>query len=313
MIGIRRGRVRTPVVLSASEGPAARERSRAALHFQKVSEKPIQTDADRPKSRKSRPRKSFDFKVYKNEAVKARLQELFNGKCAYCESYYAGVHPVDVEHWRPKAEIEPEEWEGSDPLTGYWFLASDWDNLLPSCIDCNRARSQKDLGGVGTRLMGKANLFPIERDSSRARCKDDLAGERPLLLNPCEDNPTDHIECDASDPSILRPYADSVKGQRSIDVYGLNRAGLVVARRERLAKIRLHLYELKTLCDLARRTQSVLEKSIIEDLMGYEMRALAAFRKEDEPFTMMSRAVIDAFMKETFKPSEIEQTEGPIA
>ena len=53
---------------------------------------------------------AFDFARYKEASVKTALEKLFHGKCAYCESFYAGLQPVDVEHYRPKGEVEGGDW-----------------------------------------------------------------------------------------------------------------------------------------------------------------------------------------------------------
>ncbi|WP_314961798.1 hypothetical protein [Bradyrhizobium cosmicum] len=79
----------------------------------------------------STKRKAFPFQAYKAEGVKKRLEELFHGKCAYCESLYASQAPVDVEHYRPKGRVKDEH---AHP--GYWWLASEWTNLLPASITC---------------------------------------------------------------------------------------------------------------------------------------------------------------------------------
>lgn len=81
--------------------------------------------------------KAPTFAVYKTDGVRKRLDELFHGKCAYCESFYASTAPVDVEHYRPKGAVHEDA-----AHQGYWWLGMDWDNLLPSCIDCNRKRKQ---------------------------------------------------------------------------------------------------------------------------------------------------------------------------
>jgi hypothetical protein len=308
VIRVFRELVRPPAILTEAEGSADRERRKAREHFTMA---PPATPAPGEElGTKGKKRTTFEFKIYKDDGIRAKLEDLFHGKCAYCESYYAGVHPVDVEHWRPKAEVTPEPWEGNERLPGYWFLASDWDNLLPSCIDCNRARSQKDVSDrLG--LLGKANRFPIEPGLRRASTKADLESERPLLLNPCRDDPAEHLQCDPADPAIVRARGGSLKGQQSIDVYGLNRAGLAVARRERLTKIRLHLYQLRMLSQLRERSTSALEQRILDDLRDYELRALEAFRRDDEPFAMMSRAVIDEFMTRMYGPrAEAGKTEA---
>jgi uncharacterized protein (TIGR02646 family) len=78
--------------------------------------------------------------VYKDGAVKAALDAMFHGKCAYCEFMYIGGMPVDIEHFRPKGAVIVG---GKMRKPGYYWLAAKWENLLPSCIDCNRKRDQE--------------------------------------------------------------------------------------------------------------------------------------------------------------------------
>lgn len=154
---------------------------------------------------------SYDFDRYRSADVKRALDEIFHGKCAYCESFYAKTQPVDVEHYRPKGKVD-----GDDDHRGYWWLAMDWENLLPSCIDCNRKRGQRtprpdqqatmvalndnsDFARGKDFNTGKQSAFPLDTDSPRARWDDDatkdidLARERRLLLDPTRDNPDDHL------------------------------------------------------------------------------------------------------------------------
>lgn len=210
--------------------------------------------------------KAYPFSVYKDASVKAALESLFHGKCAYCESYFAGTQPVDVEHYRPKGAVE-----GIESHRGYWWLAMRWDNLLPSCIDCNRRRVQKislppeeqinapgepsrlglaklgayrDLDRTQSAKVGKASVFPLSDEKTRAFQPDQEANEARLLLDPTRDNPDDHLifAVDRRHPLSLvypRPLAEpaagsgvagSAMGRMSIHYYGLNRLGLVQAR-----------------------------------------------------------------------------------
>lgn len=147
----------------------------------------------------------FEFSRYKENAVKAELERLFYGKCAYCESFYGSTQPVDVEHYRPKGEVE-----GIGDHPGYYWLAMDWNNLLPSCIDCNRRRQQRApdaaVGSVVKLLssgefdrtkkisLGKSSAFPLETEVGRARRPaDQLQAERRLLIDPASDNPREHL------------------------------------------------------------------------------------------------------------------------
>ena len=51
-----------------------------------------------------------------------------------------------MEHYRPKARVSTEQ--GDKP--GYYWLAARWENLLPSCTDCNSPRKQV-MAGVTVR------------------------------------------------------------------------------------------------------------------------------------------------------------------
>jgi len=214
-------------------------------------------------------RKAFDFIAYKADDVKRRLEELFHGKCAYCESRYASQAPVDVEHYRPKGSVE-----GDAAHPGYWWLAAEWTNLLPSCVDCNRRRKQSvpvhSSGLVQLRqqmLTGKQDAFPIAGVRASGEV-DDVMAERAFLLDPTRDDPDLHLafwlEDDrasgvaypladahpaapalpvaANDPATIVVAADrdriSIRGAVSIQVYGLNRLALVQERARLLQQLR---------------------------------------------------------------------------
>src|SRR5262249_38675962 len=88
-----------------------------------------------------------------NAALYSRYKDflirLFNGKCAYCESKFTVSQPGDVEHFRPKGRVVDDNFKpirvqhptkGEIEHPGYYWLAYEWKNLLPSCADCNRFR-----------------------------------------------------------------------------------------------------------------------------------------------------------------------------
>ncbi len=107
---------------------------------------------------------SYDFVRYREDEVSEALEALFHRKCAYCESAYDIVQPVDVEHYRPKGAVD-----GAADHDGYWWLAMDWNNLLPSCIDCNRRRGQRIVGASGAADVnaGKQAIFPLRDPAGR--------------------------------------------------------------------------------------------------------------------------------------------------
>ncbi len=181
------------------------------------------------------PEESYKHRIYKNQDVKDALNALFAGKCAYCESIIQN-HPMDIEHYRPKNAVVIHTSSGSVlKKPGYYWLAADWDNLLPSCIDCNRLRKQ-DLPDGQSGKRGKANMFPLRVEAPRANLpNDDLEAEDPLLLHPCHDNPRpeEHLEFlgEGLVRTALSSGAESEYGKATIDVCGLQRLGLVTARK----------------------------------------------------------------------------------
>ncbi|MET4316967.1 hypothetical protein [Bradyrhizobium sp. RT5a] len=253
---VDRALVSAPAVLVGNKSLGGKELTKARIFFAAQAEAeagaaaagaPVPTT----KARKKKD-KAFNFNAYSDEAVKYALDKLFFGKCAYCESRYANQAPVDVEHYRPKGRIA-----GVANHPGYWWLAMVWDNLLPSCIDCNRRRWQDlpkfpdslaqllaapEMQGVKASL-GKQDLFPI---AGAARATADFPGidEQPDLINPCVDDPEDYLvfHIDRGDPlglvlPTLKDDIPSRRGLTSIHVYGLNRLGLVQERTRALRKL----------------------------------------------------------------------------
>jgi len=213
MIYVDRSRVPMPQILGVS-GIGEAERQRAEEFYRA----------------KRDGQHRFEFRAFRMPEVRHALRELFFNKCAYCESPLSVV-AGDVEMFRPKAAV------AENPLhPGYWWLAIDWNNLLIACPDCNRLRSHThDDHKV---VSGKANRFPLVDES--ARCfdpKDDLFREQPLLLDPCRDDPDEHLVFDWS--GLVA--SDTLRGQTTIAVLGLNRPSLFEARAREAKLFRLLL------------------------------------------------------------------------
>lgn len=311
--------------------------------------------------------KAFSFARYKETSVKNALEKLFYGKCAYCESFYAGLQPVDVEHYRPKGEVE-----GVFGHPGYWWLAMEWSNLLPSCIDCNRRRNQKtpkpgedrmvalradgDFDRSRSILSGKQSAFPLMEGSAHAAQPDeDVEAEKRLLLDPTRDDPDRHLVFHVDrehlvslvyprplDPAGAAGLPDAVPnhaaiagaaaaanvsavGAVSIQVYGLNRLGLVQARTrvlrdlEFLLAMSLSLQEIAA--ELTERAaarsaelaglQGAARDRLAEDIAmderiagkigGYAQEALARIREmtlPQAPYSRLARAWVETYLAE---------------
>ncbi|MEC3862757.1 hypothetical protein VK792_15805 [Mesobacterium sp. TK19101] len=281
--------------------------------------------------------KSFGFKVYKHAEVKAALDRLFHGKCAYCESFYSAQAPVDVEHFRPKGAVE-----GASDHPGYWWLGMVWENLLPSCIDCNRRRRQvtPDPNASLTRLFeaakdtyntGKKDVFPVA--GTRAKGETDaLELERAYLLDPCRDDPGAHLDYYIDPENLLGlilPRAQpggvaalpalgdagqiadaasqsgvSARGAVSIQVYGLNRLGLVQERTRVLRHLEFLRHLIHDIDAIAGELDSHPDPKVKEaakSLRGLVDRIIAEIRDlaaPEAPYSALVRAWTKRFVTE---------------
>ena len=168
------------------------------------------------------------FQAYSTQPVKDALAKLFHRKCAYCESLLLGNQPGDVEHYRPKKKVRLEPISGrSDEVPGYYWLAAQWENLLSSCADCNRPRKQ-EIDGSGVEVRGKANWFPLANEVRRAKDEKGIGKEPRLLVDPCVDDPAQHLMFD--DDGSISARDGSAMGRATIRVCGLDRLELLQAR-----------------------------------------------------------------------------------
>lgn len=191
-----------------------------------------QLSEEHVRSYRAKSKYEIDEKLYKK--YMSYLLALFDEKCAYCETQLTSNQPGDVEHFRPKGRVVGEDFkpikisfEGHDvEHPGYFWLAYDWTNLLPSCIDCNRYRIHGKPTPVGA--AGKADRFPV-RGGSYACGLDRLADEQPLLINPRLQSPAKHLQFNAD--GTVTPLTE--EGETTIRILGLNlRPGLRKARLE---------------------------------------------------------------------------------
>ena len=104
----------------------------------------------------------------------------------------------------------------------YGWLAYDWENLLLTCPECNYARDRSEAASSAFRVTKeRAKVL-----ASVAECREQ---EVPYLLDPCFDEPSEHIDCNES--GTLR--ALSTRGDFTIAVLDLNgRQNLVSQRRQ---------------------------------------------------------------------------------
>ncbi|HKV10831.1 MAG TPA: retron system putative HNH endonuclease [Thermoanaerobaculia bacterium] len=178
-----------------------------------------------------RERGDHDVKdhVYRHLSVKTALEELFHRKCAYCETPLGEVD-WQVEHFRPKGAVT----ERPDH-PGYYWLAYEWSNLYPSCAPCNQSRKDLPLWGDPEtgEAAGKANQFPVEDETGRPmRHEDDIRREKPLLLDPCSDEPEKSFRY--TPLGEILPVDGDLRAETSARVFHLTRRRLRDRRREQV-------------------------------------------------------------------------------
>lgn len=288
---VDRNSVRCPASLEAAL-PGRTEQSKGARELANNIAAPGKTPPE--------PRK---FEAYKGEDVKAALIALFHGKCAYCESVYASTAPVDVEHFRPKGEVAEDK-----EHPGYWWLAADWNNLLPSCIDCNRRRYQHiadPASDTQRELAGKKDHFPVS--GVRVRDIGDLSDERPLLLDPCLDEPGEHLTFHLEPPAQLAltlPRNNSERGKAAIRVHGLNRLALVQERTRILRRLQLMrdiLHKLEEAKHMIEALPGEQPKAALKPISAASARIVQDMRsmaEPDRPFSAMVAQWLDDWGKE---------------
>jgi uncharacterized protein (TIGR02646 family) len=280
MIFVDRTAIATPTDLSDdAKSIAARERKKTADFFAVAGNEV----------------KPYDkFKAYKLANVVQALNRLFHGKCAYCESDIGATQPTDVEHFRPKGGyVVRDKTAKKDEFKrpGYHWLAASWDNLMPSCIDCNRERTQEFPNGEFGKV-GKANKFPLASERTRAKKSGDEKKEKPLLLDPCSDEPSEHLEF--TEDGIVRPALgknnnESQKGKISIEVYGLARNGLI---RRRSNWALMFMGSIKRLKDLETQLDSRPGDTFLEQLIIDEINSIKRYIHSSHEYSGMARQLV---------------------
>lgn len=216
--------------------------------------------------------------LYKHAQVKMALEKLFHDKCAYCECRPSAGNPWDVEHYRPKGRVA----ERPDH-PGYYWLAYDWNNLLPSCSDCNRSRKDQPRFDEPVTLpaQGKLDQFPIENEEEdRAMAPDDdWTKERPYLLNPCcdEDKPEEHLTYDFF--GRIHPIRDDdLRASETIRICNLKRRRLRDDRAREILKISKVICVRRALADAEDALAVGLIDDIIEGMVSAGVLYAAAVR-----------------------------------
>jgi uncharacterized protein (TIGR02646 family) len=237
---------------------------------------------------------------YNTDFVRKTLSEIYHYKCAYCESPPGPTSTIQVDHFRPKGGLKKIV---STMHVGYYWLAYEWTNLLPTCSTCNRAKS---------------NSFPLAANSARVHHNDTpdptlpqhrmiksavLANEQRLLLHPEIDDVEEAFLFKANG-RIYPQKAFQAQAEKSIKIYKLQRDLLVQYRKSKIDKYWTELiFLLNDYEDSHAEGDPVTSVFLERDLKSYFRRML----NEQEPDQSYSR--VGFYMFDHFEEFYIEELE----
>ncbi len=163
--------------------------------------------------------------------LKKALMDMSNSKCAYCEcELNIESKDVTIDHFKPKVTNKD--------------IVVKWDNLLPSCLRCNRTKNRK------------------EED----------------IINPCTMEPKEHIG--VRQENRYRMKSKDILGEQTIDVLALNDINrMLVPRMKVCEKIIEELKDLrKNIEDMGIKPRFIrkLEGNLIECQKDKEYSAIKA-------------------------------------
>lgn len=222
-----------------------------------------------------RAQERFHFWQPQEELI-SELQKLFNNKCCYCEN--TGV-PMSIDHFRPR--------DGALSLNGelssdcYWWLAYEWSNLYYVCVECS---------------ANKRNLFPISGNRARPTATGkELILENPLLIDPCNENPGEHLGFDENG----KVFSSSDKGIATIEVLDLNRENLLIRRKEHSDKLRKYWDDFLT---YEAEGEYHIFSFLNEDFRKIERILLDEITNQNTPFLAMKQQLVKRLFNQLPKP-----------
>ena len=310
MINVKR--LDCPDILKIGENPESEgefEAKDAIGYFQIIANHPTKYK----KTGKRGLRIEQDYTVYSDKKVRKLLVKMFHGKCAYCESKITAIYNGDIEHFRPKGEIQ----EATPKKPGYFWLAAEWDNLLFACPFCNQTNTHEFKNGdeIEEAVFGKLDQFPLDSEGNRLNHNHgliyftdkvayqtafDLEESERLLLNPCkDDNIQKYFKFD--DGAIITNDSltdfEEKKALKSIITYALHRLPLTIAREQKIIKIKAQIKRVENAIINYNKYMDVsdYERVRFESIMREEMKILKKYKDPDQEYAGLARYIIDKY------------------
>ena len=311
---IKVDRIECPDILKkgmAPESEGERESKDAIVFFSVVANHTLQYK----RTGASGVRIKESFTVYTDKEVRKQLKKMSHGKCAYCESRITSIYSGDIEHFRPKGGYGE-----NNPITkpGYYWLASDWNNLLFACPFCNQTNTHEifDNKALKEIVQGKLNQFPLLTENYRLnyghgnlyisdpdkyKIAFELEETERLLLKPCTDRDIEkyfeYDEIGLITPSIGLNDFEKNKAKTSIKVYALQRIGLVQSREEKVIQIKAQIRRVEeALINLNNHiTESNEKLTWFEGILRRELKILHQFKESKKEYAGLARYIIERY------------------
>ncbi|WP_108809012.1 hypothetical protein [Aquimarina spinulae] len=269
------------------------------------------------KTGKKGDRTKQSYSIYTHKTVRNKLKKMFHDKCAYCESKITAIYNGDIEHFRPKGKIQ----EASPSKPGYFWLASEWENLLFACPFCNQTNTHEFKNGekVEEAVFGKLDQFPLLSENHRlnhthgttyfsnkelySQSFDQEESER-LLLNPCKDeNIEKYFKYDDHGAIIINDNlnpTEEKRAQTSIFTYALHRLPLTFAREEKVIEIKAQIRRVEiAVKNYSDNLDTTDEKKVwFEGIMREEMKILKKFKDINQEYAGLARHIISKYFDE---------------
>lgn len=150
--------------------------------------------------------------------VKEDLIQLFNNKCAYCDSY---SEDLQIDHFRPSDNVSDQKGFADE---GYFWLSYSWFNLYLACGECIRYKSNY-FPVVANRLSPP--LIHVYKSYESLKAYVDR--EEALLVDPCKRRMHEHPQFSYSIDGQI--FGKSDNADYTIELLQLNRSNLVERRK----------------------------------------------------------------------------------
>jgi predicted ATP-binding protein involved in virulence len=213
----------------------------------------------------------FKQEDYLPETLFNDLNQLFQNKCAYCESHLNKTDIVD--RFRPSESVSDQKGQAAE---GYYWLSYTWFNLYLSCTECQRYKSNY-FPVVGSRL----GTPPVKTYQNYEHLQEFVSEEKALFLDPCDLKVHSEVQFLYDRSGMLEPQ--SKPANYTLDFLELNRARLVNERQERIKELSVLLTSVSLEADESEKLEKVLDS--LEDFnshLGLNRQYIAEWYSENE-------------------------------